>query len=108
MEENRFMRVQPVTKGQPTFTNSNPRPLFKGQLSNSTSDVDKKEFQQVLKEVKDDDKGNKETNNDLKETEKGENPQTINVLTSLKPLHKMEDPYPNPKPTTPGKLNFIA
>ena len=49
MEENRFMRVQPVTKGQPTFTNSNPRPLFKRQLSdkNNVSKTEEKEFQKM-------------------------------------------------------------
>ena len=110
MEENRFMKVQPVVKTQPTFTNSNSRPLFKGQLSNNTSDVDKKEFQKVLKEVEDYDKKNKETNTGFKGTKRNEIPQMSNVSTPLKPHHKIEDPYPypNPKSTTPGKLNFIA
>ena len=31
-----------------------------------------------------------------------------NVSTPLKPQHKIEDPHPNPKSITPGKLNFIA
>ena len=112
MEENRFMRVQPVTKGQPTFTNSNPRPLFKGQLSNknNVSKTEEKEFQQVLKEVEDYDNKNKETNTGFKGTKRNEISQMSNVLTPLKPQHKLEDPYPypNPKSTTPGKLNFIA
>ena len=114
MEENRFMRVQPVSKGQPTFTNSNPRPLFEGQLSNKNnnniSDVEEKEFQKVLKEVEDYDKKNKETNTGFKGTKRNKIPQMPNVSTPLKPQHKMEDPYPypNPKSTTPGKLNFIA
>ena len=110
MEERRFMRVQPVSKGQPTFTNSNPRPLFKGQLSNQNniSATEEKEFQKVLKEVEDYDKKNKETNTGLKGTKRNEVPQMPNVSTPLKPQHKMEDPYPNPKSTTPGKLNFIA
>ena len=112
MEKNRFMRVQPVSKVQPTFTNSNPRPLFKGQLSNQNnnniSDVEEKEFQKVLKEVEDYDKKNKETNTGFKGTKRNEIPQMPNVLTPLKPHHKIEDPYPNPKSTTPGKLNFIA
>ena len=54
------MRVQPVMKGQPTFTNSNPRPLFKGQLNNknNVSKTEEKEFQKVLKEIEDYDKKN--------------------------------------------------
>lgn len=110
MEENRFMRVQPVTKGQPTFTNNNPRPLFEGQLSNknNVSKTEEKEFQKVLKEVEDYDKKNKETNTGLKGTKRNEIPQMSNVSTPLKPQHKIEDPHPNPKSTTPGKLNFIA
>ena len=110
MEENRFMRVQPVLKGQPTFTNNNPRPLFKGQLSNqnNVSKTEEKEFQKVLKEVEDYDKKNKETNTGLKGTKRNEIPQMPSVSTPLKPQHKLEDPYPNPKSTTPGKLNFIA
>ena len=108
------MRVQPVLKGQPTFTNSNPRPLFEGQLSNKNnnniSDVEEKEFQKVLKEVEDYDKKNKETNTGFKGTKRNEIPQMPDVSTPLKPHHKIEDPYlyPNPKSTTPGKLNFIA
>ena len=108
------MRVQPVSKVQPTFTNNNPRPLFKGQLSNQNnnniSDVEEKEFQKVLKEVEDYDKKNKETNTGFKGTKRNEIPQMPNVLTPLKPHHKIEDPYPypNPKSTTPRKLNFIA
>ena len=104
------MRVQPVSKGQPTFTNSNPRPLFKGQLSNKNniSGGEEKEFQKVLKEVEDYDKKNKETTTHFKGTKRNEIPQMPNVSTPLKPQHKMEDPYPNPKSTTPGKLNFIA
>ena len=110
MEENRFMRVQPVTKGQPTFTNSNPRPLFKGQLSNknNVSKTEEKEFQKVLKEVEDYDKKNKETNTGFKETKRDKIPQIPSVSAPLKPQHKMEDPYPNPKSTAPRKLNFIA
>ena len=104
------MRVQPVSKEQPTFTNSNPRPLFKGQLSNknNVSGVEEKEFQKVLKEVEDYDKKNKETNTGFKGTKRNETLQMSNVLTPLKPQHKIEDPYPNPKSTTPGKLSFIA
>ena len=110
MEENKFMRVQPVLKGQPTFTNNNPRPLFKGQLSNknNVSKTEEKEFQKVLKEVEDYDKKNKETNTGFKETKRDEIPQMPNVSTPLKPQYKIEDTYPNPKSTTPGKLNFIA
>ena len=104
------MIVQPVTKGQPTFTNSNPRPLFKGQLSNknNVSKTEEKEFQQVLKEIEDYDKKNKETNTGFKGTKRNEIPQMPNVSTPLKPQHKLEDSYPNPKSTTPRKLNFIA
>ena len=106
------MRVQPVSKGQPTFTNSNPRPLFKGQLSNKNnnniSDVEEKEFQRILKEMKDFEDKHKETNTGLKGTKKDGAPQMPNVSTPLKPQHKIEDPNPNPKSTTPGKLNFIA
>ena len=112
MEENRFMRVQPVSKGQPTFTNSNPRPLFKGQLSdkNNVSKTEEKEFQKVLKEVEDYDKKNKEINTGFKGVKRNEIPQIPNVSIPLKPHHTIEDPYPypNPKSTTPGKLNFIA
>ena len=110
MEENRFMRVQPVSKVQPTFTNNNPRPLFKGQLSNKNniSSEEEKEFQRVLKEVEDYDNKNKETNTGFKGTKSNEIPQMPNVSTPLKPQHKIEDPYPSPKSTTPGKLNFIA
>ena len=109
MEKNRFMRVQPVSKGQPTFTNSNPRPLFKGQLSNKNiSGEEEKEFQKVLKEVEEFNKKNKETNTSFKGTKRNETPQMPNVLTPLKPQHKIEDLYPSPKPITPGKLNFIA
>ena len=104
------MIVQPVSKGQPTFTTNNPRPLFEGQLSNKNnnniSDVEEKEFQKVLKEVEDYDKKNKETNTGFKGTKRNKIPQMPNVSTPLKPQHKMEDPYP--KSTTPGKLNFIA
>lgn len=104
------MRVQPILKGQPTFTSSNPRPLFKGQLSNKNniSGVKEKEFQKVLKEVENYDKKNEETNTDFKGTKRNEVPQMPSVSTPLKPQHKMEDPYPNPKLTTLGKLNFIA
>lgn len=106
------MRMQPVSKGQPTFTNNNPRPLFKGQLSNKNnnniSDVEEKEFQKVLKEVEDYDKKNKETNTGFKGTKRDETLQMSNVSTPLKPQHKIEDPHSNPKSTTPGKLNFIA
>ena len=110
MEKNIFMRVQPVLKGQPTFTNSNTRPLFKGQLSNknNVSKTEEKEFQKVLKEVEYYDKKNKETNTGFKGTKRNEIPQMPDVSTPLKPQHKLEDPYPNPKSTTPGKLNFIA
>ena len=110
MEENRLMRVQPVSKGQPTFTNSNPRPLFKGQLSNKNniSGEEEKEFQKVLKEVEEFNKKNKETNTSFKGTKRDETPQMPNVSAPLKIQHKIEDPYPNPKSTTPGKLNFIA
>ena len=104
------MRVQPVSKGQPTFTNSNPLSLFKGQLSNknNVSKTEEKEFQQVLKEVEDYDKKNKETNTGFKGTKRNEIPQMPNVSTPLKIQHKIEDLYPNPKSTTPGKLNFIV
>ena len=104
------MRVQPVSKGQPTFTNSNSRPLFKGQLSNknNVSKTEEKEFQKVMKEVEDYDKKNKETNTSFKGIKRNETPQMPSVSTTLKIQHKMEDPYPNPKSTTPGKLNFIA
>lgn len=108
------MIVQPVSKGQPTFTNSNPRPLFKGQLSNKNnnniSDVEEKEFQRILKEMKDFEDKHKETNTGFKGTKRNEIPQMPNVSAPLKPHHKIEDPYPypNPKSTTPGKLNFIA
>ena len=101
------MRVQPVQKGQPTLTDSNPRPLFKGQLSNrnNISGVKEKEFQKVLKEVENYDKKNEETNTGFKGTKREE---TQNVSTPLKPQHKIEDPHPNPKSATPGKLNFIV
>lgn len=104
------MRVQPVSKGQPTFTNSNPRPLFKGQLSNKNniSGEEEKEFQKVLKEAEGYGKKNKETNTSFKGTKRDETPQMPNVSIPLKTQHKIEDPYPNPKSTTPGKLNFIA
>ena len=104
------MRMQPVSKGQPTFTNNNPRPLFKGQLSNKNniSATEEKEFQKVLKEVEEFNKKNKETNTGFKGTKRNEIPQMPNVSTPLKPQHKLEDPYPNPKSTTPGKWNFIA
>ena len=104
------MRVQPVSKGQPTFTNSNPRPLFEGQLSNknNVSKTEEKEFQKVLKEVEDYDKKNKETNTGFKGVKRNEISQMPNVLTPLKPQHKIENPHPNPKSTTLGKLNFIA
>ena len=104
------MKVQPVLKGQPTFTNSNPRPLFKGQLSNKNniSGKEEKEFQKVLKEVEEYNKKNKETNTSFKGTKRDEIPQMPNVSIPLKLQHKIEDPYPSPKFTTPGKLNFIA
>ena len=104
------MRVQPVSKGQPTFTNSNPRPLFKGQLSNKNniSGEEEKEFQKVLKEVEEYGKKNKETNTSFKGTKRDETPQMPSVSTPLKIQHKIEDPYSSPKSTTPGKLNFIA
>lgn len=104
------MIVQPVLKGQPTFTNNNPRPLSNGQLSNknNVSKTEEKEFQKVLKEVEDYDKKNKEISTGLKGTKRNETPQMSNVSTPLKPQHKIEDPHPNPKSTTPGKLNFIA
>ena len=61
-----------------------------------------------MKEVEDYDKKNKETNTGFKGVKRNETPQMPNVSTPLKPHHKMEDPYPNPKSTTPEKLNFIA
>ena len=93
------MIIQPITNGQPTFTNSNPKPLFKGQMS--PSKTEDKEFQKVLKEVEYYDKKNKETNIGFKGTKRNEIPQMPNVSTPLKPQHKLEDPYPNPKSTTP-------
>ena len=97
------MIVQPVLKGQPTFTTNNPRPLFEGQLSNknNVSKTEEKAFQKVLKEVEDYDKKNKETNTGFKGTKRNEIPQMPNVSTPLKPQHKIEDPYPNPKSTSP-------
>lgn len=102
MEDKRVMKVQPITKGQPTFTNSNPKPLFKGQMS--PSKTEDKEFEKVLKEIQEE--NNKNTG--FKGTKRGEIPQMPQVSTPLKPNHKLEDPYPSPKPTTSGKLNFIA
>ena len=69
---------------------------------------EKEETQDTPPEPTEDDKKNKETNTGFKGTKRNEIPQMPNVLTPLKPQHKMEDPYPNPKSTTPGKLNFIA
>ena len=96
------MKVQPIIKGQPTFTNSNPKPLFKGQMSHSKTE--NKEFEKVLKEIQEE--NNKNTG--FKGIKRGEISQMLHVSTPLKPNHKLEDPYPSPKPTTSGKLNFIA
>ena len=57
------MIIQPITNGQPTFTNSNPKPLFKGQMS--PSKTEDKEFQKVLKEVEYYDKKNNEQYNTI-------------------------------------------
>ena len=82
--------------------------FFINSNKNNISGEEEKEFQKVLKEVEEFNKKNKEINTGFKGTKRNEIPQMPNVLTPLKPQHKMEDPYPNPKSTTPGKLNFIA
>ena len=94
MDENRFMKVQPITKRQ--ISNKN---------SDKISDVKEKDFQEVFKEIEDYENKNKETNTGFKGTK---NTQMSNVLAPLKPQHKTEDSYSNSKSTSLRKLNFIA
>lgn len=90
------MKVQPITKRQ--ISNKN---------NDKISDVKEKDFQEVFKEIEDYENKNKETNTGFKGTK---NTQMPNVLITLKPQHKTENPYSysSPKSTSLRKLNFIA
>ena len=96
MDENRFMKVQPITKRQ--ISNKN---------NDKTSDVKEKDFQEVFKEIEDYENKNKETNTGFKGTK---NTQMSSVFTPLKLQYKIEDShsYSNTKSTSLRKLNFIA